>query len=138
MPMPGYQPGGQPAAAPYPRGPPGGGYPSPTTQAYPGFAYPPAQQPPYPGYVQPGGYQRFPAGGPVGQGGGYPPSVAPVSVQPLGGQALSDDQIRQSLLSAVEDKMRRRLKEIVDQSHVSFIFKKFIDQSHVSVIFLKK
>ena len=29
---------------------------------------------------------------------------------------LSDDQIRQSLLSAVEDKMRRRLKEVVAQS----------------------
>jgi ESCRT-I complex subunit TSG101 len=30
-------------------------------------------------------------------------------------QALSDEQIRLSLLSAVEDKMRRRLKEIVAQ-----------------------
>ena len=120
MPVPGI--GYQPAAAPYPRGPPGGvGYP-PAPQRYPGYSYPQAQQPPYPGYSQPGGYPRFPTGGPVVPGGGYPPTAAAqASVQPLGGcAALSDDQIRQSLLSAVEDKMRRRLKEIVDQSQVSF------------------
>ena len=32
---------------------------------------------------------------------------------------LSDEQIRASLLSAVEDKMRRRLKEIFSQAQVS-------------------
>jgi hypothetical protein len=33
-------------------------------------------------------------------------------------QSISEDQIKASLLSAVEDKMRRRLKEIFSQSKV--------------------
>ena len=34
---------------------------------------------------------------------------------------LSDEQIKASLLSAVEDKMRRRLREIWAQSQVSLL-----------------
>ncbi|KAK2152289.1 hypothetical protein LSH36_335g03016 [Paralvinella palmiformis] len=93
-------------------------------------AYPPTtgypQYPAYPGQTlpgqaplsaAPGGYSApaFPA---------YPPQqtsyhqtgAAPTTQPGTGTLSLSDEQIRMSLLTAVEDKMRRRLKEIFAQA----------------------
>lgn len=44
--------------------------------------------------------------------------AAPTTQPGTGTLSLSDEQIRMSLLTAVEDKMRRRLKEIFAQAQV--------------------
>ena len=98
-----------------------------------GTSYPPSTassyQPPtntqYPGYPayssQQTGYnatQSYPTYSP------YPTAQttstqSATTVSSQNSTSLSDEQIRASLLSAVEDKMRRRLKEIFAQAQVS-------------------
>lgn len=48
-------------------------------------------------------------------------SLATQSAVTSGSNALSDEQIRLSLLSAVEDKMKRRLRETLAQAQVCMI-----------------
>lgn len=95
-----------------------GGYP-PSTGYRPPTSYPNTSYPNYPGYP-PTTYPNQSGYGYTG----YPPQQA-TAVQSSGttttastnaGVSLSDEQIRLSLLSAVEDKMRRRLREIFAQS----------------------
>lgn len=106
MPMPNFSSASTPS---YP--PAGGQYPSSGVQPYPGFpSYP---QPPQPSY--PGGYQQpYPSYPPQSQP--YNPPVASQSAVTNSNNTLSEEQIRLSLLSAVEDKMKRRLREILAQA----------------------
>ncbi|CAH1798904.1 unnamed protein product [Owenia fusiformis] len=138
---PPYPPGGQPAGGrlPYPTGGPGYGMPQPnaagstpysaynapastsypassTAGGYPGAGYTPGGYAnPYPGYPPSGGYN------PVAGQTSYPQQAATThtstsSTQGQSSNQLSDEQIKASVLSAVEDKMRRRLKEIFAQA----------------------
>jgi len=124
MPMPGgYQPPSTSSYVP-PRGPT---YPPPSTvpsnQGYPGYNYPqpqPAQQAAYPGYQQQP--QRYPPyqGTPIA---GYPPPIVAHNTSQQGHNnqsVVSEEEIRQSLITAVEDVMKRRIKDISDQSHVRY------------------
>ncbi|XP_070532900.1 tumor susceptibility gene 101 protein-like [Ptychodera flava] len=107
MPMPGYPASntGYPSSTPYPASTTGQGYP-----AYPASGYPSSQQ--YPPYSQ-ASSQPYPSQN-------YPPSTvhagttghAALSHQP----SISDDQIKASLISAVEDKLKRRMKETFEQA----------------------
>jgi len=137
-------PGGAATQPPYPTSGPHqggpGGLPYPTTGAgsmpMPGASYTQSSTPSYMAYPvvagsQPyTGYPSYPparpaySGYPAGASQPYQPYAgqaapysAPVTTsQTQNSQALSDEQIRLSLLSAVEDKMRRRLREIISQS----------------------
>jgi len=96
QPMP--QPGGYPCGpTPYPPGgssdPPYPPYPTPGASGYP----------PYPSPMQ----TQVPPPSVGGQFSGYPPSVT--------GGTITEEHIRASLLSAVEDKLRRRLREQFSQ-----------------------
>ncbi|XP_046441199.1 tumor susceptibility gene 101 protein-like [Daphnia pulex] len=116
------QPPSNPAAA-YPGSL--AGYPPYPTSA---TAYPPATPyPPYPPVNGPastsypsysGGYPPYPpAPGTITSSAAYPPYPTPAGVpnaQSTG--TISEDHIRASLLSAVEDKVRRRLSEIFAQA----------------------
>lgn len=107
MPMPNF------ATSSTPSYPPGSQYPP--SQPYPGYppSYPPQQpQPPYPGGFQ----QPYTAPYPGQAQPPYPTSTATQSAVTSGSNALSDEQIRLSLLSAVEDKMKRRLRETLAQA----------------------
>lgn len=93
QPMP--QPGGYPCGpTPYPpvQSPP---YPSAGASGYP---------PPYPSPMQ----TQVPPPSVGGNFSGYPPSAT-------GGGTITEEHIRASLLSAVEDKLRRRLREQFSQ-----------------------
>ncbi|XP_032519939.1 tumor susceptibility gene 101 protein [Danaus plexippus] len=100
----------QPAGYPYPTvSPPQQGYPSVTP-------YPTTSQLPYPSFGSP-----YP--GTVNTNGSpYPgpnPPYPPVTVNPVtdvAGGTITEEHIKASLLSAVEDKLRRRLKEQSQQS----------------------
>jgi len=92
----------------------GPGYPTqPSYNAQP--VYPPAY-PPYPS-VGGGGGGGYPPPS-VGLGGQYPPAYPPTNQsyqqRPSTG-TITADHIRASILSAVEDKVRRRLREDVSQ-----------------------
>lgn len=119
---------------PYPVHGGGGGYPpQPSYNAQPG--YPPAY-PPYPnvgaGYPPAGGGvggQYPPASGgagpyPPATGGQYPPPYPPTNQnyqQRPGTGTITADHIRASILSAVEDKVKRRLREDVSQAQAEEI-----------------
>jgi len=98
---------------PYPvHGGGGGGFPpQPSYTAQPG--YPPA----YPQYPGGGGYPpagpQYPPQYPP-QSGGYPPTTQSYQQRP-GTGTITADHIRASILSAVEDKVRRRLREDLSQ-----------------------
>ncbi|ELU15363.1 hypothetical protein CAPTEDRAFT_155778 [Capitella teleta] len=125
-PRPAYPPQSRPNL-PYPNS--GGAMPMPTLPAssgntgypanpsYPGYPGYPAQatQPSsaYPGYSSAGYAQPTATQAP--SYGGYPSQPAN-STTVASGNSLSDEQIKASLLTAVEDKMRRRLKEIFAQA----------------------
>ncbi|GFO14992.1 tumor susceptibility gene 101 protein [Plakobranchus ocellatus] len=136
---PGYPPAGSLNYPPYP--PAGGpGYPSQgVTPPYP--SYPPSSQGgggyPYPGSSGNLSYPSAHPPGPPGYGGpgGYPPSSQfnnhqpPFSTASNGGSAaqspafnlggtVTEADLKASLLSAVEDKMKRRLKETFAQAQV--------------------
>jgi len=104
--------------------PPQPGYPPQTTGygAQPG--YPPQAAggyPPYPtpGYPQAGGYPPSNTGYPPG-GGGYPPypptGQTAAAARPGTASSISSEHIKASILSAVEDKVRRRLREDFSQN----------------------
>ncbi|XP_033212082.1 tumor susceptibility gene 101 protein isoform X2 [Belonocnema kinseyi] len=128
----------QPSTTPYPVQPymplPGGGsgvgagpytpFP-PASQMGGGSVYPPPYPPmsggyPYPGYQQSGVASGYPPN--QGGSGMYPPAYPPAT-QPSptvgggsgGSGTITEEHIRVSLLSAVEDKMRRRLREQFSQ-----------------------
>lgn len=127
---PGYPPYPQPSNFPTPGNTPYPGYP-PASQnsAYP--PYPPAStNPPYPSH--PPGPPSYPPSSTAAPG--YPPAPYPSSQLPYPpatsnsgpsvnngpqitpGGTVTEADIRASLLSAVEDKMRRRLKETFAQA----------------------
>merc|ERR550519_1510115 len=92
----------------------GPGYPTQPSYAQPG--YPPAY-PPYPSVGGVGGGGQYPPAS-VGMGGQYPPVYPPTNQsyqqRPSTG-TITADHIRASILSAVEDKVKRRLREDVSQ-----------------------
>jgi len=116
----------EPVAAPYP---PVSGYPYPTTGAQP--AYPPtpyrAPYPPYQGNSP--GYPPYPPNPPTSTYPPYPPQqggynqpqpqpyysqASTVSTESSGsaaGGTITQEHIKASILSAVEDKVRRRIRE---------------------------
>jgi len=103
--QPGYPQQGYP---PYPSygvgGGPGPGYP-PTTNSYnAGGGYPPVAS----------SYQNPPAGG-YPPPSSYPPTTQSYDQRP-GTGTITADHIRISILSAVEDKVKRRLREDISQS----------------------
>lgn len=102
MPMPGT--GGYPGGG-------GPGYPAATASQYPG--YPSYNQPAMPAQTSYPGYPGYPGStqAPT-QTASAQQSMPPVPRQ----STLSDDTIRISLLSGVEDKMRRKLKDIFSQA----------------------
>lgn len=102
----------QPSGYPYPQVSPQPGYPTSTP-------YPTASNLPYPGYGAP-----YP-GAANSNGSPYPPATNPTPYPPttgygpspdVGGGTITEEHIKASLLSAVEDKLRRRLKEQSQQS----------------------
>ncbi|XP_063240573.1 tumor susceptibility gene 101 protein [Bacillus rossius redtenbacheri] len=117
MPVPG---GSGPGTTPYPVFPTGTPYPTPSSGSY---------QPPYPPYPPSSGsstgfppyppsYPSFPGGG-AGGGYPYPPSHMQGTPQSQSGGAtgtITEEHIRLSLLSAVEDKLRRRMAEQLSQA----------------------
>eukprot|EP00916_Digyalum_oweni_P024185 GHVL01039995.1.p1 GENE.GHVL01039995.1~~GHVL01039995.1.p1 ORF type:complete len:447 (+),score=45.44 GHVL01039995.1:140-1480(+) len=140
MPMPGMPAPGHTGQAPYPSYPGSGGYPQQYPSAYPAApGYPPTSN--SFGYPATGGYpassgnfpptqssNQFPA--PYGGYGANPPYPAPQTsfagtqgsaatntstVQPNTG-TVTEEHLRASLLSAVEDKMKRKLREFFAQA----------------------
>jgi len=97
----------------------GGGYPpQPSYNAQPGY---PSAYPPYPsgasggggGYPPAAASSQYPPQYP-GQAPGYPPATQSYQQRP-GTGTITADHIRASILSAVEDKVKRRLREDVSQ-----------------------
>jgi len=112
----GYPPQQQPGYPPYPPYQNYGAYP-PTTNSYSGGGYPPTStsysNPPASSVYPPAtggnnaGYTNPPA---------YPPTTQSFDQRP-GTGTITADHIRASILSAVEDKVKRRLREDINQSH---------------------
>jgi len=109
----------------YPQGggyPPQPGYPPQTTGygAQPGYQPQAGGYPPYPtpGYPQAGGYPPSNTGYPPGGGGypPYPPAAQAAAARPGTASSISSEHIKASILSAVEDKVRRRLREDFSQN----------------------
>jgi len=102
--------------------PPQPGYPPQTTGygAQPGYPTQGGGYPPYPtpGYPQAGGYPPSNTGYPPGGGGypPYPPSTQSGPARPGTASSISSEHIKASILSAVEDKVRRRLREDFSQN----------------------
>lgn len=104
-----FVPGNNPAT-PYPPYPQTS-YPNTPFGGYPG--YPPSStssMPGYPPYPSGGGYPPYPPA--VGNFGGPPTSIPNAG----GTGTIKDEHIRVSLLSAVEDKLVRRMKELYQQN----------------------
>jgi len=108
----------------YPQGgyPPQPGYPPQNIGGYgaqPGYPPQASGYPPYPtpGYPQAGGYPTPSTGYPPGGGGypPYPPATQTGAARPGTGSSISSEHIKASILSAVEDKVRRRLREDYSQ-----------------------
>ncbi|XP_013193527.1 tumor susceptibility gene 101 protein [Amyelois transitella] len=97
---------------PYPQGTPQPGYPSTTPYPtasnlpYPGYGAP------YPGAVNTNGTPYPPASSTTP----YPPATTYTPGNDAAGGTITEEHIKASLLSAVEDKLRRRLKEQSQQS----------------------
>lgn len=108
------QPPGPSAFLPYPQG-------FPTPPGYAGFPpYPPTSNPPYPNaYPPPSSSTSYPPAYPgyspypINNFGG--PSPNPCSV-PGGTGTIKDEHIRESLLTAIEEKLMRRMKEQFQQN----------------------
>lgn len=102
----------QPSGYPYPQVSPQPGYPTstpyPTTSnlPYPGYGAP------YPGAANSNGTPYPPATNSTP----YPPATGYGPSPDVGGGTITEEHIKASLLSAVEDKLRRRLKEQSQQS----------------------
>lgn len=117
MPQPGYpSPGGSSSQAGY--RPPGPSYGAAQPPPYPPYqGYPPpsssqSSQPSYPGYTQ--SYPSYNHPNPMySQPTG---AAAPATMAAGNNMTITEADIRASLLSAVEDKMRRRLREIFQQA----------------------
>ncbi|XP_071135228.1 tumor susceptibility gene 101 protein-like [Mytilus edulis] len=108
-----------------------GSYPNSGFQGYP--SYPNQQQAPggygnnsgfggYPGQQQPQGYPNSTPGYPAAST-GYPysgsvqtESTTTAANRPGSNMTVTEEHLRMSLLSAVEDKMKRRLREIFEQA----------------------
>lgn len=109
MPQPGPYPG-YPQVAPQP------GYPGPTP-------YPPTSNLPYPSYGTPypgtantnNGMPYMPP--PSASATPYPPAAGYTPTPDIAGGTITEEHIKASLLSAVEDKLRRRLREQAQQSN---------------------
>jgi len=110
-------------STPYPMQPGYPAYPTPNTpypaaggHSYP--SYPPtggSSSTPYPSYSA--GYPPYPVSGSATPKPSYPSyPAATTTTQASASGTISEDHIRASLLSAVEDKVRRRLSEIFAQS----------------------
>lgn len=106
------QPPGASPFLPYPQ--PG----FPTPGGYGGFPpYPPTSNPPYPTPYPPTSSTSYPnsypgfSGYPMNNFGG--PAVTPV---PIGTGTIKDEHIRESLLTAIEEKLLRRMKEQFQQN----------------------
>lgn len=137
MPMPSL--GAPGTTSPYPPYPAAGGYPHqnyPPYPSQPGVGYPPSSNfnyPPASGYSPssssfPGQPQQFPT--PFGGYGVNPPypgnqtafagtqgsPATATSTIPGGTGTVTEEHLRASLLSAVEDKMKRKLREIFAQA----------------------
>merc|ERR1712106_558835 len=98
--------------------PPQPGYPSQNAGygAQPG--YPPQQATGYPPYPTPG-YPPAPNTGYPPGGGGYPPyppATQAGAARPGTASSIGSEHIKASILSAVEDKVRRRLREDFSQN----------------------
>lgn len=117
-------PGQQQGYPAYPPQPQGGGYP-PAYPPAPGGGYQPAY-PPQPGYggAQGAGGPGYPPYPPQAGGGGYPPYPTPgggyPQPQPVGRQdsmtgTVTAEHLTASIRSAVEDKVRRGLREQVEE-----------------------
>ncbi|CAH0696038.1 unnamed protein product [Spodoptera exigua] len=100
----------QPTGYPFPQGAPQPGYPTPapyptaSNLPYPGYGAP------YPGSVSSNGLPYPPSSSatPYPPASGYP---GPTVTADVAGGTITEEHIKASLLSAVEDKLRRRLKE---------------------------
>lgn len=108
------QPPGTSAFLPYPQA----GFPTPP--GYAGFPpYPPTTNPPYPSAYPPSSSTSYPPSYPgyspypMNNFGG--PSPAP-SIIPGGTGTIKDEHIRESLLTAIEEKLMRRMKEQFQQN----------------------
>ncbi|XP_078663024.1 tumor susceptibility gene 101 protein-like isoform X1 [Branchiostoma floridae x Branchiostoma belcheri] len=119
MPMP-SMPGGS-TSTPYPSYPPSTGGYQPPSAGYPAgpSSYPTATTAGYPGSQQYGsqpGYPQYPSQ-PYQQAATSTTPVASSERPPLESRAsISEDTIRASLLSAVNDKLRRRMRETFQQA----------------------
>lgn len=102
----------QPSGYPYPQVTPQPGYP--TSTPYPTASNLPYQGygAPYPGAANSNGSPYPPASNPTP----YPPTAGYSPSPDVGGGTITEEHIKASLLSAVEDKLRRRLKEQSQQS----------------------
>ncbi|XP_037087026.1 tumor susceptibility gene 101 protein-like [Pollicipes pollicipes] len=83
-------------------------YPYPTQPAMPYPVQPPAR----PAYPMPGGYPPYPGAANTP----YPPYPTPAQPMFDGGATIGEEHIRASLLSAVQDKVRRRVRELASQA----------------------
>lgn len=102
----------QPSGYPYPQVSPQPGYPTSTP-------YPTASNLPYPGYGAPYPGAANSNGSPYSPATNltpYPPTTGYGPSPDVGGGTITEEHIKASLLSAVEDKLRRRLKEQSQQS----------------------
>lgn len=109
MPTPAYPGAANPSPA---YRPPAPGYPA-TQLPYPPYQPPhqPASQPPYPGSGYPQGYSPYPQATTMYNQQSASPAMAAGS-----NMTIREEDIRASILSAVEDKMRRRLREVFQQA----------------------
>ncbi|KAL5011153.1 hypothetical protein ScPMuIL_013458 [Solemya velum] len=128
FPMPQMAGAGPTGNPPYPPPYQGGGYPfggyppqqPPQQQQQQGFSGYPSQQstpyPPAPNNPQP--HLSYPYGTSPSQQGGYPPPATSTTATNSSNQmnTVTEEHIKASLLSAVEDKMRRRLRETFAQA----------------------
>ncbi|EDV52033.1 tumor susceptibility gene 101 protein [Drosophila erecta] len=107
------QPGGSNSFLPYPTAGGAGGSnfpPYPTGSSF--GPYPPTPAGPAGG----SGYQPY-MNFPQPTAGGYPPAAGYNSSNPSSTGTITEEHIKASLISAVEDKLRRRIQEKVNQYH---------------------
>ncbi|CAH0590079.1 unnamed protein product [Chrysodeixis includens] len=104
----------QPTGYPFPQGTPQPGYPTPAPYPTTSNLPYPSYGAPYPGAVSTNGMPYPPA---AASSLPYPPAAGYGGPTPdVAGGTITEEHIKASLLSAVEDKLRRRLKEQSQQS----------------------